>query len=52
MSTKSQLIEDQSVQTPPERTVSLEDVVVAVRHDSQVDAKAYLEESKVPHGGE
>ncbi len=52
MSTQNQLIKEQVVETPQERAVSLEDVVVAVRRDSQVDAKSYLEESKVPHGGE
>ena len=52
MSTQTHSNKEQVVETPQERTVSLEDVAVAVRQDSQVDAKAYLEESKVPHGGE
>ena len=58
MSTKSQTIEQQSVQTPNEAvapqqpTKSMQEIVAIVRRDSQSDAKAYLQETEVPHGGE
>ena len=34
------------------KTTSLEAVVEEVRHDSHHEAKQYLEETQVPHGGE
>lgn len=51
MSTKTQNTEEQAVATPVE-TKPMQDIVTMVRRDSQVDPQAYLEESKVPHGGE
>ena len=51
MSTKTQIIEEQAVSKPVEAE-SLQKVVELVRRDSQVEPQAYLEESKVPHGGE
>jgi hypothetical protein len=56
MSTKTQIIEEQSVCTPIEaqalKTQPLQEIVNMVRRDSQIEPQAYLEESKVPHGGE
>ena len=31
---------------------TLASIVAVVKRDCQLDAKAYLEETKVPHGGE
>ena len=39
-----------TVATPA--TESLESIVAKVKTDSQQAAQAYLEETKVPHGGE
>lgn len=51
MSTKTQNIEEQAV-TAPIEAKPLEAIVNMVRRDSQIDPQAYLDESKVPHGGE
>ena len=51
MSTKTQTTEEQAVSTPVE-TRPLQEIVNMVRRDSQNDPQVYLEESKVPHGGE
>ena len=36
----------------PSTTDALASIIASVKHDSQQAAKAYLEETKVPHGGE
>jgi hypothetical protein len=51
MSTKTQIIEEQTTDTSVE-VQSLQEIVNVVRRDSQIDAKAYLKETEVPHGGE
>ena len=51
MSTKTEVIEEQAVSTPIE-TDTMEEIVNKVRRDSQHDARTYLKESEVPHGGE
>ncbi|HRX81473.1 MAG TPA: hypothetical protein P5307_20530 [Pirellulaceae bacterium] len=51
MSTKTQNIEEQAVATPVD-TKPMQEILNLVRRDSQVDPQAYLEEAKVPHGGE
>lgn len=51
MSTKTEVVEQQATSTPIE-SKPLQAIVNMVRRDSQVDPQAYLEESKVPHGGE
>jgi len=50
MATKTQ-IEARTATTAPE-TKSLEEIVNRVEHDSRDEPQAYLEETKVPHGGE
>ena len=54
MSTKTQIIEEQTTKAPVEATFlqKIMNVVSFVRRDSQTDAKAYLKETEVPHGGE
>ncbi|HUG68055.1 MAG TPA: hypothetical protein VMM76_09895 [Pirellulaceae bacterium] len=58
MSTKIQILEEPAVSAPIEPQLlretarSLEEIVNRVRRDSQIDPQAYLEETKVPHGGE
>jgi|GEM_PF-6546740 hypothetical protein len=58
MSTNTQTIREQAVVAPIEtqllqdRTQSMQAIVKMVRRDSQIEPQAYLEESKVPHGGE
>ena len=58
MSTKSQIIEEQavraSIESQPLQTNAQLLLAIAnlVRRDSQIEPQAYLEESKVPHGGE
>ncbi|MBC8350589.1 MAG: hypothetical protein H8E66_01295 [Planctomycetes bacterium] len=51
MSTKTQIIEEQAVCKPIEAK-PLQEIVNMVRRDSQVEPQVYLEETKVPHGGE
>ena len=51
MSTKTQIVEEQAVSTPIEAQ-PLQEIVNMVRRDSQIEPQVYLEESKVPHGGE
>ncbi len=57
MSTKTPVIEEQATSTsveaePLPRQGILQKIVSMVRRDCQVDAQAYLDEAKVPHGGE
>lgn len=55
MSTQTQIREEQSTAAPAETKTAqqiLNQIVGAVRQDSQADANVYLEEAKVPHGGE
>ena len=51
MSTKTQIIEEQAASRPSE-SKPLEEIVNMIRRDSRLEPQAYLEESKVPHGGE
>ncbi|MDA1051662.1 MAG: hypothetical protein O3C40_14430 [Planctomycetota bacterium] len=51
MSTKTQIIEEQAVAAPVE-SKPMQEILKMVRRDSQMEPQAYLEESKVPHGGE
>ncbi len=51
MSTKTQITEEQAVTTPIEAR-PLQEIVNMVRRDSQNEPQVYLEESKVPYGGE
>ncbi|MCA9121875.1 MAG: hypothetical protein H6822_11640 [Planctomycetaceae bacterium] len=51
MSTKTEIVDQQATTTPIE-SKPMEEIVNMVRRDSQVDPQAYLEEAKVPHGGE
>jgi len=58
MSTKTPIIAEQAVSAPieslplQERAQLLQGIVNMVRRDSQNEPQAYLEETKVPHGGE
>jgi hypothetical protein len=58
MLTKTQTIEEQAVSAPiasqplQENTTPLQEIVNRVQRDSQIEPQAYLDESKVPHGGE
>jgi hypothetical protein len=59
MSTKTPIIAEQAVSAPiesqhlqEERAQLLQAIVSMVRSDSQSEPQAYLEETKVPHGGE
>ena len=56
MSTKTQITDEQAASTPveaqPSKTQPLQEIVNMVRRDSQIEPQTYLEESKVPHGGE
>jgi len=58
MSTKTQIIEEQTVsasiesQLLQETTQPLQEILNMVRRDSRIEPQVYLEESKVPHGGE
>ena len=58
MSTKTQALTAQSTgaatEAAPRQNPSqlLQAIVNLVRRDSQVEPQAYLEETKVPHGGE
>lgn len=53
MSTKTQpVIAPIESQFLTDRTQSMQAIVKMVRRDSQIEPQAYLEESKVPHGGE
>lgn len=51
MSTKTQIIEEQAVSAPIE-SQQLQAIVNMVRRDSQIEPQVYLDETKVPHGGE
>ena len=51
MSTKTQITEEQ-VASPPVEARPLQEIVNLGRKDSKIEPQAYLEESKVPHGGE
>lgn len=55
MSTQTEIREEQATATPAEPRSAqqiLNQIVGAVRQDSQASANVYLEEAKVPHGGE
>ena len=58
MSTKTQIIEERTVsalieaQPLQEIALPLQEIVNLVRRDSQIEPQVYLEETKVPHGGE
>ena len=58
MSTKTQVIEERAVsarieaQPLQEITLPLQEIVNMVRRDSKIEPQVYLEETKVPHGGE
>jgi len=55
MSTQTEIREEQTATAPTETKSAqqiLNQIVGSVRQDSQTRANAYLEEAKVPHGGE
>ncbi len=58
MSTKTQTATEQAVNAPIEsqplqdNSQSMQAIVNMIRRDSQMEPQVYLEESKVPHGGE
>lgn len=57
MSTKAQMLEEHATDAAeapalPVKTTPLQRILKMIRRDSQTEPQAYLEESKVPHGGE
>ena len=58
MSIKTQTATEQAVSAPIEsqplqdNLPSMQAIVNMIRRDSQMEPQVYLEESKVPHGGE
>jgi hypothetical protein len=51
MPTETQISEEQATTAAPE-TKSLPEVVNQIQGDSRVEPQMYLDEAKVPHGGE
>jgi len=50
--TEEKLCEQHSATVEAKATVTLASIVATVKHDCQQNAKAYLSETEVKHGGE